>query len=175
MVRIRVVSLTLSMLCAVAGCRSADTAPPSAEPATAADDPVTPGPERFGEPLRSGDAVAVEALLEQPDHYASSTNTVIVEGTVRRACSVKGCWMELAGGMDKALPGCRVTFKDYGFFVPLDSAGARARAEGVVHAKIVSQGEVRHMEAEGATFGHKLDDGSAREVRLVATGVELTR
>jgi hypothetical protein len=34
---------------------------------------------------------------------------------------------------------------------------------------------VEHLEAEGATFAHKQGDGSAREISLVATGVELWR
>jgi hypothetical protein len=34
---------------------------------------------------------------------------------------------------------------------------------------------VSHLEAEGATFAAKAGDGSADEVRIVATGVELSR
>jgi hypothetical protein len=68
-----------------------------------------------------------------------------------------------------------VTFKDYGFFVPLDSSGARARVQGIVEVKTVAPGEVQHLEAEGARFAGKQTDGSARELRIVATGVELTR
>ena len=98
-----------------------------------------------------------------------------MEGLVRRACSRKGCWMELAAGADKASPGCRVTFKDYGFFVPTDSAGARAKVQGAVMIHKVEPQWVAHMEEEGAHFASKNPDGSANEVRLVATGVELTR
>ena len=49
------------------------------------------------------------------------------EAKVRRACEKKGCWMELAGA-EGIGPGMRVTFKDYGFFVPKDSRGRWARA-----------------------------------------------
>ena len=83
--------------------------------------------------------------------------------------------MELAEGAAPELPGCRVTFQDYGFFVPLDSAGSTARVQGAVAVRTVPAGEVAHLEGEGAQFPGKQPDGSAREVRMVATGVELWR
>jgi hypothetical protein len=68
-----------------------------------------------------------------------------------------------------------VTFKDYGFFVPLDSAGSTAKVQGTVEVKTVAATEVEHLESEGAKFAGKQPDGTAREVRMVATGVELRR
>ncbi len=100
---------------------------------------------------------------------------MIVEAKVRRNCTRRGCWMELADGLDPTLPGCRVTFKDYGFFVPLDSAGSTARVQGDVEVETVAAPEVAHLESEGARFPSKQADGTAREVRMVATGVELSR
>ena len=75
--------------------------------------------------------------------------------------------MELApsGGGD----GMRVTFKDYGFFVPTDSAGAKARVAGTLKVSTLSAEEVAHLKSEGAQVK------SGREVQLVASGVELRR
>jgi hypothetical protein len=83
--------------------------------------------------------------------------------------------MELAQDKSPSAPACRVTFKDYGFFVPTDSAGAHATVEGQIAVKRVRSSQVRHYEGEGATFPVKHEDGSADEVRFVATGVELRR
>jgi hypothetical protein len=83
--------------------------------------------------------------------------------------------MELAEKLDPNVPGCRVTFKDYGFFVPLDSAGSSARVQGTIQVQTVTAPEVEHLEGEGAKFAAKQPDGTAREVRMVATGVELWR
>lgn len=83
--------------------------------------------------------------------------------------------MELSESMDPKTPGCRVTFKDYGFFVPTDSAGSHARVEGVVHVATVPAERVAHLESEGAHFESKASDGTAREVQLVASGAELRR
>ena len=68
-------------------------------------------------------------------------------------------------------PGVRVTFKDYGFFVPTDSAGARARIQGTVEVTELSAAEAEHLSSEGGSVG----PGAQREVRLVASGVELRR
>ncbi len=114
--------------------------------------------------------MALSALLAKPEAYAEQ-QTLITEGPVQRACSSKGCWMEIGEG-DAA---CRVTFKDYGFFVPTDSAGARARVQGKVVTQRIEPARVAHLEAEGAKFRNRAADGSATEVTFIATGVQLTR
>jgi len=134
----------------------------------------TPGPATLkpgavlvrGEPLpKNQQPVPLASVLGKPE----DGRTVLVEGVVRRACTQMGCWMELApagGG-----PGMRVTFKDYGFFVPTDSAGAKARVQGTVRVAQLSPAQAEHLRSEGGS----MSSGAQREVRLVATGVELRR
>jgi hypothetical protein len=163
--------LPLLVLALTAACRSGDA---PAEEGAVPPPPAPAGEVRsFGAPLAPGEVLPLTRVLAAADAFAEQT--VTVEGLVRRNCTAKGCWMELAAGDDKALQGCRVTFQDYGFFVPLDSAGSRARVQGRVTTKVVGSREVEHLEGEGATFPSKQPDGTAREVRIVATGVELTR
>lgn len=128
---------------------------------------------RFGKPLGKSPEVALAEILKNPERFHESR--VRVSGHVSRACSRKGCWMELAVDQSAEAPRCRVTFENYGFFVPKDSAGSHARLEGTVQVTQVKPDAVRHYESEGAKFAGKGADGSAREVRLVATGVELER
>jgi hypothetical protein len=162
-----------------AGCRSSAT--PAAEQqavqkaAPAASPAAAPAGKHklFGEPIAPGASIALTEVLAKPDDFAS--RQVIVEAKVRRNCTRRGCWMELSQTLDPALPGCRVTFKDYGFFVPLDSAGSTAKVQGTVEVTRVAPEEVAHLESEGAHFASKQPDGTAREVRLVASGVELWR
>jgi hypothetical protein len=148
---------------------------PEPRPTTNAASSATAVPAKrvFGAPLGPSPRAELAQVLEYPGRFAAGTH--IVEGHVRRACSKKGCWMELATSTDPGAPGCRVTFKDYGFFVPTDSAGARARLEGTITLRRVEPKLVSHLEAEGATFASKAGDGTADEVRIQATGVELTR
>jgi hypothetical protein len=147
-------------------------APGVAEPAVPPGGGAQPSqaePSRFGAAIQPGPAVPLAALLSNPSAFASQT--VTTEGRVQRACSRKGCWMEVGSGDDA----CRVTFKDYGFFVPTDSAGAFAKIQGRLDTREVEKAAVDHLEAEGARFRNKKPDGSATEVRLVASAVELQR
>lgn len=123
-----------------------------------------------GEKLKGLPATDLAKVLASPSEYEGKT--VAVEAKIRKACEKKGCWMELAAA-DKG-PGVRVTFKDYGFFVPLDSAGSTAKVEGLVKVALLDEAKAKHLEAEGATVP-KGKDGKYREVQLVAVGVELKR
>lgn len=181
----------LLLLGLLPGCQTPDLSPaatrrPAASAAAAAPARATsPGPasagadawatvRRFGAPIPPGTALALADVLAAPDRYADQAVTVD-RATVRRNCTRKGCWMEVAAGEGAAAPGCRVTFQDYGFFVPLDSAGASARVQGRLEVRTIPAREVTHLESEGATFPNRQPDGTAREIRMVATGVELTR
>jgi hypothetical protein len=128
-----------------------------------------------GTTITRGTAIAKDAksvplatVLEAPNDYTKTP--VVVEGTVLNACERKGCWMQLKDA-DQSV---RVTFKDYGFFVPLDSKGMKARAEGVTTVKKLSRSEADHLEEEGAKLKRN-EDGTALEVSFVAAGVELTK
>lgn len=123
-----------------------------------------------GEKLKGLTVVSLDKLLTTPGEFDGKE--VQVEAKVRKACEKKGCWMELAPS-DKG-PGVRVTFKDYGFFVPLDSAGSTAKVEGTVKVAELSDERAKHYEAEGAKVA-KGKDGKYREVQLVALGLELRR
>ena len=173
-----------ALVSALSACQSSERVPgaraeksatsaPAGQSARRAANANETGAQRYGAPLAPAEPIALAAVLKEPERYQNQT--VTVEGKVRRNCTAKGCWMELAEGLDKSLQGCRVTFKDYGFFVPTNSAGSSAKVQGVVQSKLVGTSEVEHLEREGAVFASKLPDGRAREVRLVATGVELQR
>jgi Domain of unknown function (DUF4920) len=131
-----------------------------------------------GETISRGAAIAKDAkavplttVLSSPAEYTKTP--VIVEGVVTTACERKGCWMQLQPAAD-ADQSVRVTFKDYAFFVPLDSKGMKARAEGVTTVKKLSKAEADHLVEEGAKL-KRTEDGGAIEVSFVANGVELTK
>jgi len=123
-----------------------------------------------GEKISKGPSVRLPDLQRSPERHDGKA--VVVEGTVRRACTRMGCWMELADS--DSGPGVRVTFKDYGFFVPVDSAGAKAKVAGTVKVKELSDAAAKHYQAEGGRVPTD-SRGKHIEVQLVATGVELRR
>lgn len=114
--------------------------------------------------------VPLAQVLDKPEEFTKAP--VVVEGLVETACQNKGCWMQVVPEAGKA--GMRVTFKDYGFFVPKDSKGMTARMEGTVAVKTLSKEEAEHLAGEGAKLNRN-EDGTAREVSFVATGVELRK
>ena len=67
--------------------------------------------------------------------------TTKVQGTVASVCKVKGCWMEVKTDQGKTM---RVTFKDYGFFVPKDCNGKTAVMSGVAFKETVSVEMLQH-------------------------------
>jgi hypothetical protein len=135
--------------------------------------PATPGVKKLGEPISATATTSLTQIVATPDAYAGKE--VVTEGLVRQACQRKGCWMEVAISDAPDAPGCRVTFKDYGFFVPKTSAGSRTKLEGVVEVRTIEKEHVKHYESEGAHVAAKMPDGSARELTIVAKGVELAK
>ncbi|HKO52713.1 MAG TPA: DUF4920 domain-containing protein [Polyangiaceae bacterium] len=164
-------------LAALAGCETrtpaggVTPAPSSAPPASSA--ATRASAKAFGSPISAGPELALSDVLASPERFRD--RAIIVQGQVRSACTRRGCWMEMAEGADPQLPGCRVTFKDYGFFVPTDAAGARATVQGTLGVNTLPPERVAHLESEGGQFPRKNADGSVDELRLVATGVELRR
>lgn len=126
-----------------------------------------------GETLAKGvSRVKVEKAVADPAKYADKT--VEVDGVIVRSCKKEGCWMEMAdkeGGKS-----VRVTFGDHAFFIPLNSAGLKVRAQGVFKTKVLSKEHVDHLiNDDGAVFENRNPDGTVTEVSFDATGVVLTK
>lgn len=189
--KLALTQLTLGL--ALAACQTKGTEAPtvaSAQPAAPASRPGSQPSSRpkeasaeeqrqadwAGGPVLRGGAFTLEAetalaeVLAKPDEFAGKA--VKLSGQVTRACSKKGCWMELREKPEQA--GVRITFKDYGFFVPLDSAGASAVVEGTVKVEKLSADHVDHLKAEGAEVVSD-EKGEAKEIGLIATAVRLEK
>lgn len=149
---------------------SAAASPAAASPAPAGE--WAAGTIHRGAPFATTTTTALTQVLAEPSKFAGQV--VRTQGLVARACAKKGCWMELKTVDGAEAKGMRVTFKDYGFFVPLDSEGARATLEGSVELKTLSAEDAKHLEAEGARITRN-DKGEAVELAFVASGVELKR
>jgi len=121
---------------------------------------------------KSTKKVSFEKVLQSPDKFADKK--VAVEGVIVRSCKKEGCWMEMAakdGGKS-----VRVTFGDHAFFIPLNSAGMKVKAEGVFKTKTLTKEHVDHLiKDDGAKFDNRNADGTVTEVSFDATGVELTK
>jgi hypothetical protein len=126
-----------------------------------------------GAPLGDSKKVSLAKVIKDPAKYAGKT--VRVEGVIIRSCKTEGCWAELAPKADDA-KGVRVKMKDHKFFIPLQSAGAKAKAEGVFSVKTLTKEHVDHLiEEDGAKFANRNADGTVTEISFEATGIELKK
>jgi hypothetical protein len=121
-----------------------------------------------GEKIGDSPVVALSEIMKDPEKYKDKK--IIIEGTVDAVCQKKGCWMEVIPEPDE--PGVRVTFKDYGFFVPKDAKGMKVHAEGKIKFTTLSKEDADHLEEEGARLVRN-PDGTASELGFVASGVAL--
>jgi hypothetical protein len=115
---------------------------------------------------------SVEKAFKEPAKVADKT--VELNGVVVRSCKKEGCWAEIAdkdGGKS-----VRVTFGDHAFFIPLNAAGMKVRAQGTFKTKVLPKEHVDHLiNDDGAKFDNSNPDGTVTEVSFDATGVELTK
>jgi hypothetical protein len=98
-----------------------------------------PSTGNYGETITKKKAVVASSI---PGKLQSSeTADMKAKGTIVEVCQNKGCWMTLDMGDGQTL---RVTFKDYGFFVPKDAAGKTAWIEGTAKKDTMSVVQLKH-------------------------------
>jgi len=96
----------------------------------------------FGDSITSEGAITKEELLKK---YSSlkegDTLDVKFRSTIKDVCKKKGCWMNLEMPNEQ---NAFVKFKDYGFFMPLNSAGSEAIVSGKAFVSVVTVDELKH-------------------------------
>lgn len=104
--------------------------------------------------LSFGDEIADDGALtltDMSDKYKTlkegDTLNIKFASSINKVCKTKGCWMNLdLGNEEEAF----VNFKDYGFFMPLNSEGKEVIVEGKAFLKVTTVEELRHFaEDEG--------------------------
>ncbi len=95
--------------------------------------------ESYGEQISTEGAISVDEI---PKLLRDGIKNVKVSGTITATCRMKGCWMNISG---RKINPVRVTFKDYGFFVPrADQEGKTAVVHGEVFRKEIDVQTLRH-------------------------------
>jgi hypothetical protein len=125
----------------------------------------------FGEIIDEAGAITLEELLAaMPADLDSMEAKVRVY--VSSVCQKKGCWMDVTSG-EESEEVVKVTFKDYGFFVPLDFDGNQAIVEGKVYRQVTSVEELRHMAEDALASEEEIMaiTEPKEEIRFVASGV----
>ena len=124
--------------------------------------------ENFGKKINEKSAIEA-AQLPNKMGTKESMNAKVT-GTVESVCQAKGCWMKVKMDNGETM---RVTFKDYGFFVPKDIAGKTVVVEGVAEKKTTPVAELRHYAEDAGKSKEeiaKITDPQ-NELAFVADGV----
>jgi len=100
----------------------------------------------------------------------SSSNEFVVEGTIEQCCQKKGCWMKVDMGNGETM---RVSFKDYGFFVPLDAGGRTMVMKGVAIYDTIDVDFLKHLAEDANATQAEIDAITEPELAVTfeATGV----
>ncbi|MEM1436334.1 MAG: DUF4920 domain-containing protein [Pseudomonadota bacterium] len=130
---------------------------------------VTSTFEVFGAPMQDkSPGQSLQALIDNADEL--NGQTIRLTSTVKQVCQKKGCFFIAAEGAAWA----RITFLDYSFFVPTDSAGKQVTLEGTFSKRVLSAEEVAHYAADlgnpGTAASHPRE-----EYGIVATSVLLPK
>lgn len=93
---------------------------------------------------------------------------------VKEVCQMKGCWVRLELNSEETV---LVEFKDYGFFVPKDIAGAEMWVEGKAFINELSEGEHRHLARDAGASEKviKAIKGTRNMPGFEASGVRIIR
>lgn len=123
--------------------------------------------DSFGEKIKPAGAEDVSVLNNVSE---AKQNDVKVEAEVESVCQAKGCWMKVKLADGNTM---RVTFKDYGFFVPKDISGKKIIFEGTPEVTTTSVDEQRHYAQDAGKSKEEIAKISEpkRELTFVATGV----
>ncbi|GAB5557657.1 MAG: hypothetical protein SchgKO_18700 [Schleiferiaceae bacterium] len=149
---------------------NSDTTPDTPDtPETAQIEETQPAYEIFGDSTITADgALTTEQFLAQLE--GADSLMVKVEGPVVDVCQKKGCWMEmkLADGQNMT-----VRFKDYEFFVPMNSPGKTAVIEGVAKVETQDVNWLKHKASDAGKSQEEIDaiTEPVTEVTFMANGV----
>lgn len=109
--------------------------------------------------------------LKQAINQLGSTDDAMVkiQGQITEVCQAKGCWMILVDGDTYA----RVTFEDYGFFVPIETSMQRSVVYGVLSETVLTGEQADHYAKDAGSQSTLALEGEVKEYSIVARAVQL--
>lgn len=123
----------------------------------------------YGETIDDTGLVSILDAKTQVDNNGKAN--VKLEGEIIATCEKKGCWMTMKMEDGEEI---RVTFKDYGFFVPTSGAeGKRAIIEGEAVKEITDVETLQHFALDAGKSEEEIAaiTEPKEEYNFVATGV----
>lgn len=127
----------------------------------------------YGDTIDYRSPESTESAFNQFKELESKdTLSLTFQSKTTAVCKKKGCWMTLD------MPGSRdikVTFKDYGFFVPKNLDNQKVIVKGHGFLKEVSVDEQKHYAKDAGKSEKEIAaiDSPKKEYRFIATGVAI--
>lgn len=109
-----------------------------------------------------------QAVLASREGTGESPGEQLIQTEVSQVCQKKGCFF-IARQDDLV---ARISFKDYGFFIPTDSSGKTVTLLGTVERQALSAEQIAHLEDD---LG--LSDGGLAplELNIIASAIKIPR
>lgn len=122
----------------------------------------------YGADVSDVEMISVNELVSKVEATGSYEGKIV--GEINEVCTKKGCWltMDLSNGESM-----RVTFKDYGFFVPTNSQGFPIILEGIATVTETDVETLRHFAEDQGKSKEEVEaiKEAKREITFEATGV----
>lgn len=125
----------------------------------------------YGDPITDDGLISKEELFSRMKNLKNGdTLNVKIKSTINSVCQKKGCWMKLDLVEDTQL---HVKFKDYAFFVPMNSEHKETIIEGKAFVSVVEVEELKHYAQDAGESQENIDKIVAPEVTysFLANGV----
>tara|TARA_B100000902_G_scaffold256647_1_gene242964 strand:- start:3 stop:518 length:516 start_codon:yes stop_codon:yes gene_type:complete len=125
-----------------------------------------PNYEVFGAPMPDKTVgLSLTELIAQKQDYLGKE--VRVSATITQVCQAKGCFFIAMQDGEWA----RITFRDYAFFVPTNTANSRVLIEGIFSEVELSSTQAQHYQADLGSSDNSADDRPSREYSIIASSV----
>jgi len=126
----------------------------------------------YGDSIDINNAFDIKELPERMK--GKSMGEFKVKGSIQECCQKKGCWIKLDLGNGEQI---RVNFKDYEFFVPLESNGAQVVMMGIASYDTTSVEALRHYAIDAGKSNDEVLSINDPKLELVfeASGLRLKK
>ncbi len=115
-----------------------------------------------------GEVIQAEGIMSTADLKSKlaqvDTLDCTFSGVIQETCVKKGCWMTMDAGLEEDM---RVTFKDYGFFVPTEGqSGKKAVMRGKAFKSVTEVDLLQHYAEDAGKSQEEIDAITEPEVSL---------
>ena len=121
--------------------------------------------EVFGSEIEDwGESQSLVSIINSEESLEGKV--VTLETEVAQVCQKKGCFFVANQDGYSA----RITFKDYGFFIPTDSQGKKVKLVGTFNVTELTEEKAKHYAEDAGEDAEKIK-GPQKEYSIVATSV----